>query len=81
MKPSEFIGDEVRYDRDGQIFWGVKNENQLQMIAELRGWGAIQNIFKEKGTINGEKAAMFQDEVGEWIARAINEKLERERKV
>src|SRR3990167_4447415 len=79
MKPSDFIGDKVQYDRDGQYFWGVKNKDNLQMIAELRGWGAIQNLFKlPKGRVDFSEAAAFQDEVGEWIAEAINEKLKRE---
>ncbi len=50
-----------------------------QMIAELRGWGAIQNMFKNKdGSINFEGAEKFQDNLGEFIAEAINEKLMRE---
>ena len=51
------------------------------MIADLRGWGAIQNLFKLKGgAIDFEKAEKFQDDLGQWIADAINEKLEREKK-
>jgi hypothetical protein len=46
------------------------------MIAEIRGWGAIQNMFINKdGSINFEDAEKFQDELGEFIADAINEKL------
>jgi hypothetical protein len=42
------------------------------MVAEVRGWGALQNEF---ATI--EEAEKFQDEVGKFIADAINEKIEK----
>jgi len=79
MKPSDFIGDKVQYDRDVQYFWGVKNNTEPFVIAELRGRVAIQNLFEKRGYVDVKKAAMFQDELGEWIAGAINEKLEREK--
>lgn len=41
------------------------------MIAEVRGWGAIQNLFKTQ-----KEAADFQDELGKFIADAINYKLD-----
>jgi hypothetical protein len=44
-----------------------------QMIGEVRGWGALQNEFKTE-----EEAATFQDEVGKFIAAAINEKIQRD---
>jgi hypothetical protein len=78
MKITEFINGDVTYDREGQYFWINREGAGLQMLAELRGWGAIQNLFRENGTINGEKAAIFQDKIGEWVAKAINEKLERD---
>lgn len=71
-KPAEFIGEKARYDKEGQIIWGVKNEC-LQHLLTLRGWGAIQKLFDEISD-----AEKFQDEVGEWIAKAINEKLKKE---
>lgn len=82
MKPSDFIGEKAKYDRDGQILWGVTKKDGLQMLAEVRGWGAIQNLFvkpKSGGEIDMAAAGKFQDEVGEWLAAAVNEKLERER--
>ena len=79
MKVSDFIGEKAQFDTEGSGYiWGIKN-GDFQMIGEVRGWGAIQNLFKEKGIINGEKAAIFQDELGKYIADAINEKMERER--
>jgi hypothetical protein len=57
------------------------NEKEgLQRIVDLRGWGAIQNLFLNKdGTIDTDSAAKFQDELGEWIVDAINEKMQKER--
>jgi hypothetical protein len=74
LKVEDFIGDTVEYDQYGGVFiWGkhLKNNNlSLLMDIRLRGWGEIQNKFKTQ-----EAAAAFQDEVGEWIADAINQKL------
>lgn len=74
-----FLGDYVKYDNEGQIFWGMDSRGGMQNVAELRGWGMIQNIFKVNGQHDLKEAAKFQDEIGEFIAAAINEKLERER--
>lgn len=53
-------------------------EKERGMLAEMRGWGHIQNMFKgKKGEIDMDAAGKYQDEVGDWIAEAINEKLER----
>jgi hypothetical protein len=73
-----FIGDKAKYDNDGTMIWGVKGD-KLQRLLDLRGWGAIQNLFAEKdGVVNlqdSKEAESFQDELGEWIADAINKKL------
>lgn len=45
------------------------NDADGKMIADVRGWGWIQKLE------NPEKT---QDEIGEFIAKAINEKLENE---
>jgi len=77
---SLFIGVVATYDPDGQIIWGLDENGEHQRIADVRGWGAIQNLFKSKnGKIDSDKAMEFQDEMGKWIADAINEKLEREK--
>ena len=79
MKPKDFINGRVVYDNYGQYFFINKPNEGQQMLGELRGWGAIQNLFKNSdGDIDLDAAAKFQDEVGEWIACAINEKIERE---
>jgi hypothetical protein len=81
MKISDFIGVKTTYDKFGQKIFANDKLGNLQMLADLRGWGAIQNLFKLKGgAIDFEKAEKFQDDLGQWLADAINEKLEREKK-
>ena len=69
MKPEDFIGDSVRYCPLGQHLYGRTSEGE-HLIGEVRGWGNIQYLFK-----SGD-AEHFQDELGEWIADAINMKLQ-----
>jgi hypothetical protein len=62
----------VHYDDYGQYLW-AKHDDGNQLISEVRGWGALQQEFKtEAGT------EAFQDEVGKFIADAINEKVKRD---
>lgn len=69
-----FIGH-AEFDKNGGGYiWGVDKNSNYQMIAEVRGWGAIQQLFKHE-----IEAAVFQDKIGQFIAEAINEKLEREK--
>ena len=75
MKVTDFINGKVTYDKEGQYLWIEGRKNGIQMLGEIRGWGHIQNMFN----LNMDKAAAFQDEVGEWVAQAINEKREREK--
>jgi hypothetical protein len=80
MKVLDFIGIKATYDERGQTIWGVSKDGEYQKIANVRGWRAIQNLFKASGgLIDEDKAASFQDKFGRWIVEAINEKLERER--
>ena len=65
-----FIGDHAKYDEHGGFIWGVDKKGDMQIIGEVRGWGAIQNLFKTQS-----EAADFQDNLGMFIAEAINEKL------
>jgi hypothetical protein len=62
----------VKYDDFGQILWNVDKNGEHQMVAEIRGWGRIQNEFKTE-----KEAIEFQDEVGKFIAEAINEKIQK----
>ena len=61
----------VYYDDYGTHIWNRENDEQNQLVADVRGWGRIQNIFPDN-----ESAQKFQDEVGEFIAQAIREKVE-----
>lgn len=74
IQPQDFIKSEVHYDNEYQKIFNEDN----QIIVELRGWGAIQNLpaFKKNGNYDLEGAGKFQDKVGEFIAAAINEKLQ-----
>ena len=71
-----FLKGKFKYDNYGQYIWLVQPDGNHQKIADLRGWGAIQNLFKDKsGKIDMEEAAKFQDTLGEWIVDTLNEKL------
>lgn len=74
ITPEEFIG-KAKYDEWGQYVWGVDKAGG-KMIANVRAWGAIQNIFGCK-VAKSTEAVKFQDELGQFIADAINEKIER----
>jgi len=76
MTPAEYI-KKAKYDEYGSKIWSQDGQ-ELQMLADVRGWGHIQNLFKENGQINEAKAAKFQDSIGQFIVDAINEKIERE---
>jgi len=79
---TQWLGHNIIFDSDGTQIYAVQghapNEG-LQIIADVRGWGAIQNLFKMyNGAIDMDAAAKFQDQLGQFIATAITEKLERE---
>jgi len=71
--PEWFIGH-AEFDKNGGGYiWGVDKNSNYQMVAEIRGWGAIQQLFKTE-----IEAAVFQDKIGKFISDAINEKIERD---
>lgn len=73
----KYINGEVYYDPDGTYLWIRGAEDELQMLGEIRGWGRIQNMFKNPdGTINQQAAADFQDGIGHFVANAVNTALE-----
>ena len=77
---AKFIGNKIVFDEgSGYIFGTEEGEDKdMQLIGEVRGWGAIQNLFKTKnGEIDFDKAADFQDTLGKFIADAIEEKVKR----
>jgi hypothetical protein len=72
---TDFINGEVYYDPyGGQYFWIKQPNGGVQMLIEMRGWGAIQQMFK-----NEKEAAEYQDKVAKFISDAINEKIQREK--
>jgi len=80
VKITDFIGNKVWFDDGVGYIWGEEKDGGCQMIGEVRGWAAIQNLFKNKdGSIDFKKAEDFQDGLGAWIADAIQQKLEKER--
>lgn len=71
MTLQEWLKD-VYYDEHGQYIWSKQSSDDgSQLIGEVRGWGTLQQEF---ATI--EEAEKFQDEVGKFIADAINEKVQ-----
>ncbi|MEK6878296.1 MAG: hypothetical protein AABY22_01740 [Nanoarchaeota archaeon] len=81
MELLKYIGEKVEYDKEGQHIWGVSKNGSYKKIADIRGWGAIQNLFINwDRSINLEKAVKFQDDLGKFIQDAINEKIERDSK-
>jgi hypothetical protein len=63
----KWLGNNIIYDADGQMIFSIQDNGHCQMIADIRGWGAIQNLFPE----DMNKAGKFQDALGEFIAEAI----------
>jgi len=76
MTIKEYIHGPVTYDQDGTYLWINTNKNGVLMLGEIRGWGHIQNIPEFKGDLDA--AAKFQDEVGKFVADAVNEKIKRD---
>jgi len=73
MTIQEYLKDGVYYAADGIAIYTKPDEN---LVADIRGWGRIANTIK-----NVELSAKFQDSVGQFIADAINEKLNTTSKV
>lgn len=80
IKIIDFIGEKVWFDDQGAGYiWGKTKSGYNQMIGEVRGYGAIPNLFRDKdGGVDFKKVDEFQDALGHWIADAIQQKLEKE---
>ena len=73
MTIKEWLKD-VYYDEYGTHIWNREDEDGgSQLVAEIRGWGRLQNEFPTE-----KESEKFQDEVGEFIVQAIREKVERD---
>ena len=71
----------VYYDEWSTHIWNKEKDGGSQLVADVRGWGRIQNEFKVPNKTPQEytqEAAKFQDEVGKFIAEAIKEKIQRD---
>lgn len=72
MTIEQWLND-VYYDEYGTHIWNKEDvEGGSQLVADVRGWGRIQNEFKTY-----EEASKFQNEIGKFIVEAIREKIER----
>jgi hypothetical protein len=80
-KITDFIDGKVTFDSEGGYFFVQNAREGFNMLAQMRGWGAIHKMkcFKTESGQDLNAAAKFQDELGEFIANAINEKIEREK--
>jgi hypothetical protein len=74
MSVEKWLSD-VYYDEFGTHIWNRENkEGGSQLVADVRGWGRLQNEFATQ-----EEASKFQDEVGRFIAAAIREKIQNDK--
>ena len=72
MTIEKWLSD-VYYDEYGTHIWNREDaDGGIQLVAEIIGWGRLQNEFP---TI--KESEKFQDEVGKFIVEAIREKIER----
>jgi hypothetical protein len=72
MSIEKWLSD-VKYDQwGGKYLWNEQANGDMQMIGEVRGWGVLHHYFETQ-----EEGKKFQDEVGEFIASAIREKVQR----
>jgi hypothetical protein len=72
----DFIGT-ANYQGDdlGTYIWGNREDGTREIIAVVYGY---QNEIEENEGV--KQAEHFQDELGKFIAEAINEKIKRETK-
>ena len=72
MTIEKWLSD-VYYDEYGTHIWNREDKDGgSQLVAEIRGWGRLQNEFPTL-----KESEKFQDEVGEFIVQAIREKIAR----
>lgn len=70
MTIEKWLSDVYQDSYVGNKIWNKTIDGGSEMIADIRGWGAIQYLFK-----NNEEAKKFQNEVCKFIVEAIREKL------
>lgn len=76
-KLKKWFEGKIWYDLNGTQIWAETKKDGCQHIVDIRGWGAIQHLFPMNQD-GQNKAAKFQDEIGEFVASAIREKIARD---
>lgn len=75
MDIKKFIGKSVRYDREGQQIY---NADDNQLLLDVRGWGAIQNLFADKkGKIDINIYRYMKEEIKQRVIELFKPALER----
>jgi hypothetical protein len=69
MTIEKWLSD-VYYDEYGTHIWNKEKDGGNQLVADIRGWGRLQNEFNTQ-----KEAEQFQNEIGEFIVQAIKEKI------
>ncbi len=80
MTVEEYLKGAILYEKEGQIIFVHKENDELIQLCDIRGWGHIQHLFVKEGkskNIDFASAMSFQDQVGEFIKEAIEEKLKK----
>jgi hypothetical protein len=69
MTIEKWLSD-VYYDEYGTHIWNKEKDGGNLLVADIRGWGRLQNEFNTQ-----KEAEQFQNEIGEFIVQAIKEKI------
>jgi lipoate-protein ligase A len=72
MTIEKWLSDVYQDSYVGNKIWNKVSDGGSEMVADIRGWGAIQYLFK-----TNEEAKNFQNEICKFIVEAIREKIER----
>lgn len=80
MNVADFINGTVKYkQKQGQGLFVITPEGAEILIAVFASFPVVMKMPQfQSGNEGYYEARRFQDEVGDWIAQAINEKLQRE---
>ena len=71
MTIQDYLPKGVKYDASGGLIFARDNKGGYVPVADIRGWSYLVDIFDG----NLLKASNFQDELGRFIAEAINYRL------
>lgn len=76
------LGDRIMYDDSSGMIYGCKMEGSKVidrvMIADIRGYGAIQRMLTDKeGKVDFKQADKINERLGEFISDCIHEGLKK----